>query len=120
MPNELCHFGIKGMKWGVIKDRTNDASSIVKGGHTVNEGIENIRNSKSSRSKMSAMSDEELQERIRRINLEQQYTSLTASQKSRGYTYVKNALEIVGGTVAIAGSIAAIAAELKKVPAVSG
>lgn len=120
MPNELCHFGIKGMKWGILKDRANDASSIVRGGHSVNEGVANIHNSKLSRSKMSVMSDKELQERVRRMNLEQQYTSLTASQKSRGYTYVKGALEIAGGTLAVAGSIATIAAALKKVPAVNG
>lgn len=121
MSNELCHFGIKGMKWGVIKDRANVASSMVKGGHSVNEGIANVRNSKaSSRSKISVMSDQELQERVRRMNLEQQYASLTASQKSRGYNYVKGALEIAGGTLAVAGSIATIASALKKVPAVSG
>lgn len=120
MSNELVHFGIKGMKWGVIKDNANDASSIVKGGHAVNEGFATVRKSKLSRSNVSAMSDEEIQERIRRINLEQQYTSLTASQKSRGYEYVKGALEIAGGAVAVAGSIATIAAALKKAPAVSG
>ena len=120
MSNELCHHGIKGMRWGVIRDRSNDASSIVKGGHTVNDGIASIHNYKESRSKMSVMSDEELQERIRRLNLEQQYSALANSQKSRGYTYVKGALEIAGGAVAVAGSIATIAAAFKTVPAVSG
>lgn len=109
----LYHAGIKGMKWGVVKQRAEEASSFVKAGHAVNDSVEKMRNAKKSKAKASAMSDEELKKRVMRMNLEQQYSTLSSSQKSKGYTYTKNALEVAGGALAVVGSIASIAVAMK-------
>lgn len=52
-PNELAHFGVKGMRWGVRK-----------------------KSKSKPRKSISEMSNQELQDHITRTNLERQYAGL--------------------------------------------
>ena len=65
MDNELYHFGVLGMKWGRRKasNKTKQSSSKTK------KPISYIKRVKS-------MSTEELQEKVRRLQLEKQYRTL--------------------------------------------
>ena len=63
--NELKHFGIKGMKWGIR--RTPEQL-----GHPSEEYPR-------SKKAISSMSDQELQSKINRLNREKQYKDLTKS-----------------------------------------
>lgn len=65
------------------------------------------------------MSDNDLRARVNRMNLERQYSDLTANQVSRGRASLSSILESVGGALGIASSAVGIAVairELKKLP----
>lgn len=119
---ELTHHGIKGMHWGVIRTpeqlqraqgHISTASNIVKEAKNINNSVSNIR-SNTKKKNLSTMSDQELRDRVNRLNLEQQYTQLSGNKVSKGQQYVRNTLEVAGSTLAIAGSIVGIAAGIKQ------
>lgn len=68
--NELYHHGVKGMKWGIRKDRGTYKSRKQR------------RYERSDYAKAKSMSDAELRERINRINLEQSYISAVSRDKA--------------------------------------
>lgn len=121
-PNELYHHGIKGMKWGVRRTKAqlgygNAASSrrkknnskskvVAKGRKAVSNFLEKKKTKKSVTTKkktVSDMSDEELQERISRLQLEQTYNDLmrsTQPKASKGKQFVMSVLETSGKNIA--------------------
>lgn len=119
---ELTHHGIKGMHWGVRRtpeqlerDRghINAASSIVNEAKKINNSVSNIR-SNTKKKDVSKMTDQELRDKVNRLNLEQQYSQLSGNRISKGQQYVRNTLEVAGSTLAIASSIVGIAAGIKQ------
>lgn len=60
----LKHYGIKGMKWGQRKDSSTSSKRVDP----------------------SSMSDDELRTAVKRLNLEQQYVSLTSKRVDRNKT----------------------------------
>lgn len=115
--DELMHHGVKGMKWGVRKDRRSGSSSgKSKLSKKIKKSINNKKKAKAkakakeARAKVKAdqkktvkdMSDTELRERIARLELEKRYKDLSASQQttSKGSKFVKNVLERSGEELA--------------------
>ena len=97
MENELYHFGIKGMRWGVRRYQnpdgslTNAGKKRLKKGHASNEENDssNKSNTKSSSTKtVKDMSDDELRQAINRLQLEQQYKNLSPKNVSKGKKFV--------------------------------
>jgi 2'-5' RNA ligase len=94
--NELFHFGVKGMKWGVRKERSSPkpgeteattkttrrgkASIKVAGGKGVaahpDAVAAKVANRKAKKSGVNSLSNQELQALITRMNMEQQLTRL--------------------------------------------
>ena len=107
MTNELMHYGVLGMKWGVRKDRSSGKSKKKKKTKyklVVRSPIQRQSTPKPqpkskpsektfSRPKtVSELSDEELARFIRRAQLEKQYKEITATQKSKGRKFVEDVL----------------------------
>lgn len=118
----LQHHGIKGMKWGVrrtpeqlqrTKNHIDTASNMVKEAKNINNSVSKIRSTVKKKD-LSKMSDQELRDRVNRMNLEQQFSQLSSGKVSKGESYVRNTLEIAGSALAVTSSAIAIAVGIKQ------
>lgn len=136
MSNELYHYGVPGMKWGVrrshsevradtIKRQTKKLGNVSDLGRSTSNAFNEASNlvgrtgrsgkpSKKVKNELSKMSDQELRNRLNRIQMEQQYASLNPSRISRGAGHVSTALATIGSLAAIGGSIASMAIAIKQ------
>ena len=97
MKNELYHFGIKGMKWGIRRYQNKDGSLTSAGkkrysdSSSVNDGIKDL-------------TDQELLQRVNRLNLEKRYRELSSPSEQKkvnaGKEFVTNILKTSGQRVA--------------------
>lgn len=95
----LAHYGIKGMHWGVRRTRQQidaDAEDVVK----VKTHKAKVKTNRTT----DVLSNKELQELVNRMNLEQQYSRLTAPDKnSWQYKMRKNGQELARDFIIDAG-----------------
>lgn len=82
--NELYHFGVKGMKWGVRKDRKRSVSSK----RSRSDSKDYTESRDLLKKTPNKLSNAELRKINERLNLEQQYSNLTTSQKQKGNRFV--------------------------------
>lgn len=107
--NELYHFGVKGMKWGVRRYQNKDGTLTKAGrkkmakldkeyskltGQKRNTESSNTRSPLTKKKKLSEMTDDEIREQINRITLEKQYANLlknpdSIKKQSKGHDFIK-------------------------------
>lgn len=113
----LTHYGILGMKWGVrrspeelarARGRVDEVSSIVRNAKNINKSANNIRRN-ATKDDLSKMTDQELREKVNRMNLEQQYVNLSSNTTAKGEAYVRDILDTAGDVLAITSSAIGIA-----------
>lgn len=104
MNGELKHYGVLGMKWGVR--RTPEQLGHKKGNAKTAsaKGKTKAKSSKPGTKRTSEMTDDELMQRIKRLDMEERYDNLVARQRQRNTSSVKkimgDALERLGSGVA--------------------
>ena len=82
--SELYHFGIKGMKWGVRRDRKRSVQTKQS-----KSDSSDYRESRDLLKKSpNQLSNAQLRKMNERLNLEQQYSNLTAAQKQTGQSFM--------------------------------
>lgn len=117
--NELMHYGKRGMRWG-----TRHAATAKSVSDHARPGVDAVRNSSmavtktkganKARSEVGKMTNTELQQKIQRMNLEQQYQNLNANQITKGRANVDTALTVAGGVLTAASSALGIALAIKQ------
>ena len=100
--NELYHYGIKGMRWGVRrtdaqlghipKKSSGKSKNVSSNPKKVIAKSKKISSKQQRKNEMKNMSDAELRSRINRIQMEKQYMQLTEPQLSPGKKFVKDVL----------------------------
>jgi hypothetical protein len=96
----LAHFGVKGMKWGVRRNKPSIPAS--KDSATATAARMKVKTGGTK-----SLSNKELQALITRINLEQQYARLNPSKVQKGAQVVSDILKIgntINQVVALANS----------------
>ena len=136
MSNELQHHGIKGQKWGVRRfqntdgsltaegkkrysvndyqqaiDKTKTAGKIVNEAKTLNNTVKKLNDPAAERrirKSAAEMSDIELQKRVQRLNMEDNYTRMMLHRESleRGRNFVDKALDV--SAIAVQGTVASL------------
>lgn len=107
--NELRHYGVKGMKWGVRRTpaqlghiiRRSLKSNVLrkkKGGKGNKKAASS--SAASQQKKISDLSDDEIRNRISRLELEKRYKDLTKAEEmkkyNRGKKFCVDVLETIG------------------------
>lgn len=108
--DELMHYGVKGMKWGVRKKyqpkgrrkgKTNaqriyeaakEKSEARKAKKAAVKEVQVQRRQRVTKRSVQDMSDEELRTAINRMQMERTYSQLTAKEVSKGKKFVSDVL----------------------------
>lgn len=115
----FAHYGVKGMKWGIRKDRVTSGARKVKQKakdtktyrkaksehekYLANRSASRVQSDEIRKKKAYQLSDEELKIAIGRMNLEKQYKNLNREVYHPGQAFANKALNQVGGIAIGAG-----------------
>lgn len=85
--NELMHYGVLGMKWGVRKSRS---TSGKRSGLFKKKTKASTKPQTSKKKSVKDMSDDELRKAINRLEMEKRYKDLSPKQVSKGKQFVND------------------------------
>jgi hypothetical protein len=83
----LEHFGIKGMKWGIRKDKAKRPSIASEDAQRAAASAKIVK-----RHGTKALNNKELQELVTRMNLEQQFSTLSSKRMGAGEKFARDLL----------------------------
>lgn len=96
--SELYHYGVLGMKWGRRRYQNKDGTLTPAGKKRYSDSSKDSKtdssdqSSKPKKKSLSEMSDEEIRDKIKRLELEKRYSELQPKQVSEGKALAKKML----------------------------
>lgn len=108
------HYGVLGQKWGIRRYRNRDGSLTSAGRKRYNKT--SIKRNKYHKGDDKKITDEELQKRIKRLELEKRYNDLLKDPKkiNTGKDRVKKILEITGTAVTVGISATTLISNIRR------
>lgn len=121
----LAHHGVRGMKWGVRKNKGDkdprikslkEFSKITDNSRRIRDTSRSMRRQKvAAKVKTTNLSTKELERRVKRMRLEQDYRDLKTSQVINGERSVMDVLSIAGNVAAIGASATSIILSIQQI-----
>lgn len=116
-PDELIHYGVKGMKWGVIRERIRARKERKRQEKTEEKRLQEETKKRVAMSKrpLASLTDDELRERIYRLELEKRVVELEKSMSGQEQKYVSKGKEVMNnlGNQVLNSAISGIGAGVK-------
>jgi hypothetical protein len=94
-PKALVHWGVKGMKWGVRKDKLSGSS----------KSADHIRSRELRKRGPSQLSDSELRDLTKRLRLENDYKKVKTERFPSAYSRGKKAAKFITGGVSTVSAL---------------
>ena len=109
--NELMHYGVPGMKWGVRRTPAQFRRKSSNKKSTPDQKVRKTR--KSDLNKRRTMSDADLKKKIERMKLEKEFKSLTQEDIAPGRKFVTEVMSSAGKKALTAAAAGAMAYSVK-------
>ena len=93
-----------------VDKSVHESSKLMRSLGDAKRNADNLKDAEERQKKIASMSDQELQQRVKRIQLERQYDSLTRNDTRNGYDQAADILDVAGSVTTITASAATIAA----------
>lgn len=99
-PNNLAHYGILGMHWGIRRYQNSNGSLTSEGKNRYKKkgGLIKAKKPKTKkprREDISKLSDQELRAKLNRMQMERQYKQMTETDVEKGKKYASKILKSV-------------------------
>ena len=113
--NELYHYGVLGMKWGVRKSRPSSTRSSrrKKKSNEPSPDFKERTKRKSDLKNRRTLSDEELKRKIERLKMEREFKELTKEDIDPGKKFASEVMSSAGKKVLTAAAAGAMAYAVK-------
>ena len=99
--DELYHWGVKGMKWGVRRYQNKDGTLTAKGKKRYAMSEDAKTASEFKKKKVSALSNAELKKLNDRTRLEQEHSRVHPSSIQKGWKFVATSAGVMGTALAV-------------------